>query len=374
MKQTQQPKAKRNRAFAEVSAKIMQNFMEGERKMKSKPKRVMFGLLLAVILAVLIPQQVMAAGTASGISISNTATVDFQVGGVDQTAITSNTASFVVDNKVDVTVASLSNATVVPGSNNQVLVLSVSNAGNTTQGYSVAVTGGTDDFDMTNVRIYLDVNGDGALDGGDTLYTLLANIADIAADGSIQVLIVADTPLTTSDGEAAVYNLIATTLNAGSTTVTANDSASADDPNAVQVVWADGAGSDDAATDGKHSAAGTYTVASAALTVNKTLAVNSDPINGAANPKAIPGATVRYTVTVQNTGSSDATSVVLVDATPVNTTYVAGSITLDTVAKTDSSDGDEADYNLTNAGAVTLTIATLAAGSTATITFDATIN
>ena len=342
--------------------------------MKQKPKLVMFALLLAAILAVLIPQQAMALGTASGTNINNSATVDYQVGGVDQAAITSNTASFVVDNKVDNTVASVSNATVVPGSNDQVLVLSVSNTGNTTQGYSVAVTGGTDDFDMTNVRIYLDVNGDGALDGGDTLYSLGTNISDIAADGSIQVLIVADTPLTTSDGEAAVYNLIATTLDAGTTTVTANDSASADDPNVVQVVWADAAGSDDAATDGKHSAAGTYTVTSAALTVSKTSAVESDPINGTTNPKAIPGATVRYTITVQNTGSSDATSVVLVDATPVNTTYVPGSITVDGANKTDINGDDEADYGATNPGAVTVTIATLASGSTATITFDATID
>ena len=341
--------------------------------MKPEPKRVMFGLLLAAILAVLIPQHVMAAGTASGTSISNSATVDYQVGGIDQTAITSNTASFVVDNKVDVTVASVSNATVVPGSSDQVLVFSVSNTGNTTQGYSVAVTGGTDDFDMTSVRIYLD-DGDGVLDGDDTLYTLGNNIADIAADGSIQVLIVANTPLTASDGETAIYNLIATTLDTGTTTVTTNDSGSADDPDAVQVVWADGAGSDDAATDGKHSAAGTYTVASAAINVNKTLAVQSDPINGTTNPKGIPGATIRYTVTVQNTGSSDATSVVLVDDIPANTTYAGGSITLDTAAKTDADDADEADYNVTNSGAVTVTITTLSAGSTATITFDVTID
>jgi uncharacterized repeat protein (TIGR01451 family) len=102
--------------------------------------------------------------------------------------------------------------------------------------------------------------------------------------------------------------------------------------------------------------------------------VESDPINGTTNPKAIPGATVRYTITVQNTGSSDATSVVLVDATPVNTTYVPGSITVDGANKTDINGDDEADYGATNPGAVTVTIATLASGSTATITFDATID
>jgi uncharacterized repeat protein (TIGR01451 family) len=228
---------------------------------------------------------------------------------------------------------------------------------------------------MTNVRIYLDVNNDGLLDGGDTLYTLGTNIADIAADDSIQVLVVADTPLAPTNGDTAVYNLIATTLDAGTTTITANDSGDADDPAVVQVVWADGTGTDDAATDGKHSADAIYSVASADLAVTKTQAVESDPINGTTNPKAIPGATVRYTITVVNSGAQDATSVVLVDNTPLNTTYVPGSITLDTVSKTDINDADEADHGATNPGAVTVTIATLASGGgTATITFDVIID
>jgi uncharacterized repeat protein (TIGR01451 family) len=360
MKQTQRCKSKHKR---------------GDTKMKSKQNLMMFGLVLAGVIALLMPSQVMAAGTASGTNITNSATLDYQVLGVDQTQINSNTTTFVVDNKVDLTVAEVSSANVVPGSNNQVLVFSVTNTGNTTQGYSLLTTDGADDFDMNNVRIYLDVNNDGLLDGGDTLYTLGTNIADIAADGSIQVLVVADTPLTPTNGETAVYNLIATTLDAGTTTITANDSGDADDPNVVQVVWADGAGTDDAATDGTHSADAIYSVASADLAVTKTQAVESDPINGTTNPKAIPGATVRYTITVVNSGAEDATSVVLVDTTPVNTTYVPGSITLDTVSKTDINDGDEADHGASNAGAVTVPIATLASGGgTATITFDVVID
>jgi uncharacterized repeat protein (TIGR01451 family) len=172
-----------------------------------------------------------------------------------------------------------------------------------------------------------------------------------------------------------VYNLIATTLDTGTTAITANDSGVADDPALVQVVWADNPGTADVATDGKHSDAATYTVASAALSVTKTRAVESDPINLTADPKAIPGATVRYTITVVNSGAQDATTVVLVDATPVNTTYVDGSITLDGAGKTDGDDTDEADHNVTNAGAVTVTIDTVASGGgTATITFDVTID
>jgi len=361
MKQTQRCKSKQKRRGT---------------KMKLKQNLMMFGLVLAGVMTLLMPSQVMAAGTASGTDITNSATLDYQVSGVNQTQITSNTTTFKVDNKVDLTVAEVGSANVVPGSNDQVLVFSVTNTGNTLQGYSLDTTADvTDEFDMTSVRIYLDVNGDGLLDVGDSLYTLGTNIADIAADGSIQVLVVADTPLTPTNGHTAVYNLIATTLDAGTTTITTNDSGDVDDPLVVQVVWADGVGTDDAATDGKHSADAIYSVASADLAVTKTQAVESDPINGTTNPKAIPGATVRYTITVVNSGGLDATSVELVDTTPINTTYLPGSITLDTVSKTDINDADEADHGASNAGAVTVTIANLAnTVGTAIITFDVTID
>jgi len=42
----------------------------------------------------------------------------------------------------------------------------------------------------------------------------------------------------------------------------------------------------------------------------------------------LAGETLRYTITVKNTGGADAVNVVLRDAVPVNTTYVAGSTTL----------------------------------------------
>ena len=49
----------------------------------------------------------------------------------------------------------------------------------------------------------------------------------------------------------------------------------------------------------------------------------------------LAGDTLRYTITVKNIGNEDAANVVLRDAVPVNTTYVAGSTTLDGVAVAD---------------------------------------
>ncbi len=56
----------------------------------------------------------------------------------------------------------------------------------------------------------------------------------------------------------------------------------------------------------------------ATLTLVKTSSVISDPINGSSNPKAIPGALVRYAILVTNTGATavDANSVLLIDALP----------------------------------------------------------
>ncbi len=57
------------------------------------------------------------------------------------------------------------------------------------------------------------------------------------------------------------------------------------------------------------------------LVVLKTSQTIADPVNGAINPKAIPGAEVRYSVTVSNAGSGpvDEGSLVITDALPTNT-------------------------------------------------------
>ena len=62
----------------------------------------------------------------------------------------------------------------------------------------------------------------------------------------------------------------------------------------------------------------------ATLVVSKTSTVLSDGVSGA-NPKALPGAIVRYTVTVQNTGNLtvDANSIIIEDPFPANFTLDA---------------------------------------------------
>ena len=319
--------------------------------MKARCKLGALGLLCTCAFALLIPQAAEALGTPSGTNIGNTATLDYQVGGIDQTQL-SSTVNFLVDNKVDLTVVTqdLSEVLVTPGSQfaggvYNVLTLRVTNTGNTAQDCSLSVEtvttgnlgkfGGTDAFNMEpepvpTTRIFVNSVMDvaGSYDNGVDVDNF---IDELPPDSFFDVFIVLDTPLSAADGEIASYHLIATVHDAGSAgslgALTTAD-AGAWISGTVQVVFADAAGTatGDAQYDGKHSDQDDYEVASADLTVDKTSAVISDPFS-AVNPKAIPGATIRYTIDISNSGSTDADNVVTVDQIPTNTTFVSGSVT-----------------------------------------------
>jgi uncharacterized repeat protein (TIGR01451 family) len=61
-----------------------------------------------------------------------------------------------------------------------------------------------------------------------------------------------------------------------------------------------------------------------ALRVQKIVDVLSDPVNGAVNPRQIPGSIQRYRVTVTNTGPGtvDASTLVIADVIPANSDLV----------------------------------------------------
>jgi len=278
-------------------------------------------LLAGVALFGLATQSAMAAGTLSGTTINNQATLNYSVGTTAQTAINA-AVGFVVDNKVNLTVAMVAdNASTIPNLNNQAVAFSVTNNGNTPQRYALSAVVGASTLTtaLTNVRIYRD-NGStpGVWDATDTLYVDAGTFLDVAPDASLSVLIVADVPAAETNGQTVVYSLLATTVNAGTTTPT---SATAGVNTAgVDVVFADPmsgiAGDSGVARDGQHAASATYTIATAALTVTKTATVYSDPFTGVSvNAKAIPGAVITYTITVANAaGGATATSVSIADS------------------------------------------------------------
>ena len=94
-----------------------------------------------------------------------------------------------------------------------------------------------------------------------------------------------------------------------------------------------------------------------------------------------PGDTLQYTITVTNSGATPATGVVLTDAVPANTTYVANSVRMNGVAVADPGPGVSP---LTNGmGVVSSGLTppspsssggTLAAGGTGVVTFKVQVN
>lgn len=328
---------------------------------------------LFLMLCVAGSQSAYAIGTPSGSSITNTATATYDDGGTTVTK-TASAPAVIVDNKVNLTVTKNGDATVLPGSANQALVFEVKNDGNTTQRYALTATNSAG-IVMDNVRIYRD-NGTtpGVWDASDDLYVNAATFDDVLADGTLDILIVADTPAGAVSGDISDYQLVATTVDAGTTDVTiatvgANTAG-------IDVVFADSTGTaaGDGDRDGRHSDAGTYTVNLLSLNLNKSVDVIWDPTNLFVTPKAIPGAILRYTITATITGSGTATNVVMTDPIPALSTYAAGTLTLNGAPLSDDTDGDVGSV----VGApmtVTVGLGNLTSASALqTITFDVTIN
>ena len=279
--------------------------------------------LLALALFAGGTQTALAVGTASNVPIDNTATVDYQVGTNPRT-VSGSAPTILVDNRVDLDVTNTdagNNVNVSPGQTDQILTYTVTNTGNTTQGYLLTVDVPTATIPAGNIRIYVDANNDGVPDAGE-LYTAGTNAGDLDPNGVIgtddvmQVLVVADIPAGAANTSSDDFRLVAQTTDAGTATVTTAAGA----PTAgVDNVFADTAGTtSDANRDGQHSDAASYTVQAAALAAAKTIVSTTDEFGSGF---AIPGADVVYQIRVTNSGTAavDLDTVSITDPIPAGT-------------------------------------------------------
>jgi uncharacterized repeat protein (TIGR01451 family) len=327
-----------------------------------------------------------AAGTTAGTTITNNVTLDYKVGGVDQTSVTASD-SFTVDRKVNLTVAEVGTTTtqVSPGQSAAVTAFSVSNASNAPLDFALAATqlsggtaahGGTDNFNVSNVKMYADTNTNGSYDAGTDVE--ITYLDQVAADASKTVFVVADVPLGRSTADVAGVRLTATASEAtaaGSLGSTVTQTSGAN-TSGIDTVFADTSANGNVARDGIHFAEDDYTIFAAALTASKTSRVISDPFNGTTNPKMIPGAVVEYCISVANAaGSATATGISVSDQLPSETTYdsgfgilVNGTVTGSTCNADGSAGGSFA------SGIVSGTLSNIAAGVTRTLVFRVTVN
>jgi uncharacterized repeat protein (TIGR01451 family) len=329
-----------------------------------------FRLITAMALAAccLAGGTALAAGTPAGTIITNTVSVSFVQGGVTQTTTAGN--SFMVDRAINEVVTKNSDASTAPTSTNVALSFLVSNTSNTSMRFALSeVSKPTNTWTMNNVRIYRDNNNSGAWDAGDTLYADAGTFGDVASGVSVTVLIVADAPASLTIGQTALYDLVATAVDAG----TLNISIQTMGPNTagIDTVFLDVAGSavGDGARDGKHSASGAFSATSSAVNVNLTKTVTTLDQWGGNLP--IPGAILRYVIVATTMGSGTANNVVISDPLPLNTTYIANTLKLNGAAVTDIVDADAGDVGGTTPSAVSVKLGNLTSVSPAqTIQFD----
>lgn len=264
----------------------------------------------------------------------------------------SNT-TFVVDRKIDlqvITTDSAANVT-IPGAANVAATFRLTNLGNSVQDFSFAVEAmaiGTNmvvasgdayasnasTFAVSNCR-WATAATAGALPlaSAPASFNTTAFADELAPDAQVFVRVICDMPAGPpatgtpggNNGDLATIALVgtakesacaATTLFAGSPTANTScattgalgaaltQTAAADTAAAVDTVFGDAAGRSvaiaDTARDADHSARSAYKLVSAQPKVTKTETVFCDPFNLGVNPKAIPGAVVKYSIKVEN--------------------------------------------------------------------------
>ena len=321
-----------------------------------------------------------AAGTPANTIISNTATLAYDVNGVTQPGITSLAATFVVDNKIDLTVIEKSNnpTLVIPGQLRAVTTFTVTNNGNAVQDY--AFTGGNvagaptvfgfpDNFNALACNTFVETNGTAGYQAGADTATF---IDELAPDASQDVYIVCDIPAGQISNDQAVTELTAFT-RAGETaglgavliqTAGAN-TAGVDIVFADSATAANGSGTDPGQTarDAIGVARDAYRVVSIVTNVTKTASCSPSPADCS---QAKTGTVITYQVLTNVTGSGSADNLMITDPLPANLTFVAGSLIVP--PSTVSSNFDVPTNTLT------VNLGNVAAPVNLTIQFNATIN
>ena len=309
--------------------------------------------------------------------ILNRATIGYSVGGAAQPAIESSLAGnstpgvgngtdtvFKEDRLINFTVAN-SGATgdVTPGGTLQATEFVVTNSSNTALDFLLLglnnadgtvdpFSANLDEFDGLVVQTFVE---DGTTVGFQPAEDTATFITGLAEGANQTVYVVSTIPLVDSganplvNGNVATMTLVAQAAenggtgdgtgaimndnndhaspggvgftNGAATLTTAVVAGTLDDPAAMDTVFNDDAGSQDGTgaadviQNAQHSANNSYTIQSAELTITKSALAHFDPVNLNSNPKAIPSAIVRYTITIEN--AAGAAVATLTDVTDV---------------------------------------------------------
>ena len=272
-----------------------------------------FRLALAplAIAAALITTPAHAGGVKAGTLIENTASATYD-GGAGPVTIPSNTITVKVDELLDVTVTSRDSGPVSAAPGSAVLTFELTNTGNGPEAYTLsanpAVAG--NDFDTTVNGIAVDTNSNGVYDPGvDQMLTGPATTAAIAADASLTVFVVVTIPGGVADGDQSDVSLLAEAVTGTGAPGTAFAGQGAGGGNAIV-----------GSTGANATATGSLSVGITDVDLIKSATVR-DPFGGTG---IVPGATITYAIRAEVRGSGSVSDLVVTDAAPADTTYVAG--------------------------------------------------
>lgn len=276
-----------------------------------------------------------AIGTAANTQIDNTANATFTINGAPVTE-SSDQVTFFVDEVLDVDVTGGDIELVgTDGTDDtqQIVTFTVSNPGNGQEDYKIDVNlaGGLggDQFDPDSPAIgalvYIDNDGNGIIDAGDTPFDPAVDTLPLDADETVQLLVVVDIPNGRTSGDTADVDLTAT-----STTVinngTPGDAAGTVYPNA-------GDGGVDAVvgtTTAVDTDTDTYIVNQLTIDLlkeaEKVAGLGDLGLVDGATVVQVPGDTIRYRLTFTVSGDGTLDDVLITDAIPTDLTYVVGSI------------------------------------------------
>jgi uncharacterized repeat protein (TIGR01451 family) len=203
-------------------------------------------------------------------------------------------------------------------------LVSVTNTGNGSDSYNLTLTSSSQGWSWT---FYIDDDDNGVWNGTEPLAT---NTGAVSSGSSQGMWAVATIPAGTADAvvDASVFRF--TSVDNGAF--------------------------------GEQT--GTTTVTAPVLSLDKAVNPSGD------QP---PGTTLTYTVDVINSGTGNATNVVIKDAIPANTTYVTGSMLIGVTPQTDASDSPT-DESECNGSTAIFGVGTVATGVTVTVQFQVTID
>jgi uncharacterized repeat protein (TIGR01451 family) len=335
--------------------------------------------------ALLTASPVQALGTAAGREILNTAQASFDVGGVPQTPISSNSAQTFVDELIDATLVNDNGGPVAVASpqNGAVLQYTLTNTGNGSESFRLVANDavGGDVFNPALVQIHLETNAVPGLQtglGGDTPYVVGSDDPTLAADATQVIYVESNIPggeAPNADGSVEL-RAVANTIFTNAATDDPNHAAfpSVGDAYAAQGDPNENGGPNVTAVVGTSVdpanrlflTPGSYRVSAAVIAMTKSAATVLDPFGGTT---LVPGTLITYQIDVTVTGGGDAANLVIADPIPADLEYRPGSLSVSVLPAGEEDDDDFAPAGTDNTGfdgasqTITVNLDTVSGGS-----------